>query len=187
MSTQRTLITADEFLEISAELSERGESCELINGEVVRMPPAGLYHGQIGGTVAYFLNSYVRPRGIGKVVAGDPGIITRHDPDTVRAPDVAFISKERFEGDVLPSRFAEIIPDLVVEVVSPNDRASYIQNKVQEWLQAGARLVWIMYPDIRTIFVHRSPQDVTVLSENDTLDGKPVFDDFEVPVKELFT
>jgi Uma2 family endonuclease len=187
VSTQRTLITAEEFLDISAELSARGESCELINGEVVKMPPAGGSHGFTAHKTSLRLGNYVERNDLGYVFAAETGFFLRRNPDTVRAPDVAFIRKDRLRQDELPTGFVETTPDLVVEVVSPNDRAADVQSKAAEWLQAGARLVWVLYPSTRSIMIYHSPKDVRMLSGDDILDGKPVFDDFEVPVRELFT
>ena len=95
MSTQRTLITAESLHEISARLSEKGEKCELVRGEVVKMPPTGRTHGRIANNIAFILTSHVRRNDLGEVYAAETGFILSRSPDTVRAPDVAFVEKSR--------------------------------------------------------------------------------------------
>lgn len=131
------------------------------------------------------LLSYVRQRDLGAVFASETGFIQQRHPDTVRAPGVAFVSHERLQGEV-PAGYMVIVPDFVVEVVSPNDSASVVQAKVEDWMKAGTRLVWVVYPETRSVAVYRSLQESQVLSSADTLNAEPVFDDFSVPVGDLF-
>ena len=187
MSTQRTLVTSEDLLDISARLSARGRRCELVKGEVIEMAPAGGIHGVVAQRIAHRVSNYVDPRNLGLVFAAETGFLLQRDPDTVRAPDVAFVSGERLLEDEPPSGYVDVVPDFVVEVVSPNDSASYVQGKVEDWLRAGARLVWAVFPATRSVAVYRSLQEAQVLSENETLDAVPVFDDFSVPVRELFS
>ena len=102
------------------------------------------------------------------------------------APDVAFVSKDRLPPGDVESGFLEMAPDLVVEVVSPGDSASYVHEKAAMWLMAGARLVWLVYPVSQSIVVHDSQGGAKVLHTGDNLDGAPVFEDFQVAVKEFF-
>ena len=185
MSAQRTLISADDLPDISAELSVRGQRCELVEGELIINTLFGARHGAITQAAAFIIGSYVEHRELGYVFAAETGFIIQRDPDTVRAPDVAFVSKERLQGEV-PAGYMGIVPDFVVEVVSPNDSASAVQAKVEDWMRAGTRLVWVVYPETRSVAVYRSLQEAQVLSSAETLDAEPVFDDFSVPVSDLF-
>ena len=185
MSAQRTLITVDDLPDISARLSAEGQRCELVRGELLKMAPAGARHGRIANTISFIITAYTRQRDLGAVFAAETGFIIRRNPDTVRAPDVAFVSNERLQGEV-PAGYMGIVPDFVVEVVSPNDSASAVQAKVEDWMRAGTRLVWVVYPETRSVAVYRSLQEAQVLSSAETLDAEPVFDDFSVPVSDLF-
>ena len=185
MSAQRTLITADELLDISARLSDEGQRCELVRGELLEMAPAGARHGVVALRIALRIGNYVETRELGYVFAAETGFIIQRNPDTVRAPDVAFVSKERIQGEVPPG-YMGIVPDFVVEVVSPSDSASGVQAKVEDWLMVGTRLVWVVYPDTRSVAVYHTLQDAQVLSVTDTLDAEPIFDDFSVLVSDLF-
>ena len=185
MSAQRTLVTADELLEISARLSDEGKRCELVRGEIIKIPLSGARHGAIAQAIAFAIGRYVEPLELGYIFAQGTGFILQRNPDTVRAPDVAFVSKERLQGEVPPG-YMGIVPDFVVEVVSPSDSASGVQAKVEDWLKAGTRLVWVVYPDTRSVAVYHTLQDAQVLSVTDTLDAEPIFDDFSVLVSDLF-
>ena len=185
MSAQRTLITADELLDMSARLSAKGQRCELVRGELIEIALSGARHGAIAQAIAFIIGSYVETRELGYVYATGTEFILQHNPDTVRAPDVAFVSKERLQGEVPPG-YMGIVPDFVVEVVSPSDSASAVQAKVEDWLRAGTRLVWVVYPETRSVAVYHTLQDAQVLSVTDTLDAEPIFDDFSVPVGDLF-
>ena len=182
MSAQKTLVTAEELLRMSAE----GRRCELVDGEVIEMVPTGGIHGRIIVKLAILLGTYVESRALGTVVAGDTGFLLRRDPDTVRAPDVAFLSKERLPAESIGAGFIAAVPDLVVEVISPSDYASQVQAKARAWLDVGARLVWLAYPESKTVVVYRSRRDVTEMSEGDSLDGLPVLPDFSAKVDEIF-
>ena len=103
------------------------------------------------------------------------------------APDAAFVSKERLPPGEAQAGFLELAPDLAVEVISPSDSASYVQAKVEQWLAAGTRLVWVIYPDSLSVAVYRSTGEGKVLSTDDTLDGAPVFEDLSVPVQDFFS
>ena len=180
--TTRTLVTADELLR----MPDDGRRYELIEGELIEMAPAGLRHGEIAATVALLIGHHVRQKDLGSIFVADPGFFLQRDPDTVRAPDVAFIAKNRLSPGGAPAGYSEIVPDLVVEVVSPNDRAGQVQAKIKQWIEHGVKLVWLVHPEQRSITVYRSVRDVQVLHEGDTLTGDPVLPDFSCPVAEIF-
>ena len=165
---------------------DAGKRYELVRGELQEMPPAGGYHGNVAFTIASIIGEHIRGKDLGVGFTAETGFVTGRAPDSVRAPDVAFVSKERLAGGRAPDGFVQIAPDLAVEVVSPNDRAAAIEEKVREYFDAGTRLLWVVYPATRSVTVHRSPSDSTTLNEGDSLHGEPVFDDFRVQVSDLF-
>ncbi len=159
--------------------------CELVRGELIVMSPAGFEHGEIGMRIALILQEFVKPRNLGVVVGADTGFQIARDPDTVRAPDAAFVRADRV-GVKHPRAFFQGAPDLAVEVVSPGDRAGEVLAKVHEWLDAGCRAVWVVDPQTRTVAVHRSRNEIAVLQSADTLTGGDLLPGFSVPVSESF-
>jgi Uma2 family endonuclease len=137
-ATEKVLLTAEDFWQ----LPDDGYKYELVAGECVRMPPSGFLHGTIAGNFARLLGEHAAKYDLGAVSVAEAGFRLRQNPDTVRAPDVAFVSKERILAQGKPENFWEGAPDLAVEVVSPNDRFDDVVEKVQEYLAADARLVW---------------------------------------------
>ena len=137
MTSEKTLLTVEDLLRLPVD----HRHYELLDGELVEMSPTGGTHGRVIVKLVTLLSTHVEAHDLGEVLAGDPGIILRRHPDRVRAPDVCLIARERVPAGGPPSGYLEIIPDLVVEIVSPNDRAADVQAKIEEWLQAGARLV----------------------------------------------
>jgi Uma2 family endonuclease len=180
MATQKTLYTAEDLLR----LPDTGKRYELVRGELLEMAPTSFGHGRVTGHAFFRLFTFVQENDLGEVLTGEPGFRLQRNPDTVRAPDIAFVSKDRIPAD--PRGFPDLAPDLVVEVVSPNDTAAELQVKVGEWLRAGTRMVLVMYPDSRLVAVYRSLNDVRVLTEDDVLQGEPVLPGFSCPVRDLF-
>jgi Uma2 family endonuclease len=180
MATTTKLLTAEEFARYPS-----SRWCELIDGVPVELSPPGGEATGIAGTVTWLLSAHVRPRGLGRVLT-DPGVRVRRNPDTVRAPDVAFLGAERIPAGGLPTGYLDVVPDLIVEVVSPSNTGPEIQAKVREWIEAGARLVWVVYPANKTVHVVRSLQDRETLTVDDTLEGGDVIPGFSCPVAEIF-
>ena len=180
--TGNRLITADELLKMHS----KGKRGELIRGEFIPKMPAGEEHGAIVVNLAGFLREVVRPNRLGRLVASDSGVRVESNPDTVREPDIAFISSERRpQGTSVPG-YTEIPPDLVVEVVSPSDRQPAINDKARMWVDAGVRLVWVLWPETKMIEIHRAGEPVTTLREADTLTGMDVIPQFTCPVRDIF-
>ena len=176
-------ITADEFWQLCAD----GKPRELVRGQVVETMPAGFEHGRVAQWVATQLTLYQQQirQYLGEVVVETGFVIRYPDSESVRAPDVAFIRKERLP-DPRPHTFAEFAPDLVVEVVSPNDAYSAIREKVEEWLRAGVSVVWVVDPLRRAVEVFRIDAPVEVLREGSTLTCESLLPGFALPLTTLF-
>ncbi len=182
-----TVVTATELPALSSRLCLEGKRAELVRGDLIVMTPAGGRHGQVAHRVGLVVGNHVLDRNLGRVFAAETGFLLQRGPDTVRAPDVAFVAADRLAAAEIPAGFLEMAPDLAVEVVSPNDSATAVQAKVDDWLRAGTRLVWVVDPETRSVTVHRPAHAAAVFPESNTLDGAPVFSDFNVPVRDLFT
>ncbi|HET9582162.1 MAG TPA: Uma2 family endonuclease [Gemmatimonadota bacterium] len=176
------LLTLEEF----ERLPEENEYLlELVRGRLVREPRPGAEHGLLAGELVGRLYHHVRHHGLGRVVT-ETGFLLAEDPPTVRGPDVAFISAGRFPRTDVPQGFWRVAPDLAVEIVSPSNSATEIQEKVLEYLEVGAALVWVVDPRIRTVTVFRSKTDVRVLTEEGVLEGGDVLPGFQLAIAELF-
>ena len=182
MSTQVRDTTADELLR----LPDDGFRYELIGGELKKMAPAGNEHGALAALFTGLLVTYVRAQKLGKVYAAETGFKLSSDPDTVRAPDAAFISQRRLDEIGPVQGYWPGAPDLVVEVVSPNDLYTEVSEKVAEWLRAGSSMVVVVNPRTQQLLVHLSPTEVTVLGVGDTLEGGEVVPGWQLPIGELF-
>ena len=177
-----TLLSGDELLE----LGNIGP-CELIEGRIVPMSPTGFSHGHFENNFANQLTASVIPNRLGKVVVGEVGIYTQRNPDTVRAADVAFISNERFAKQKRPSGFLEVAPELVVEILSPDDRWQEVNQKLREYFAVGVKLVWVADPAAKTVYAYRSLTNLRIFAEADTLTADDdVLPGFSVPVASLF-
>jgi len=181
MST-RTLVTADELLA----MPDDGMRHELVEGEITTMTPAGYEHGRISFRIAGVLWQFLSANPIGEAFGAETGFRIGEDPDTVRAPDVAFVSRDRVASVRPPRGFGRGAPDLAVEVISPDDSYEEVDLKVQQWQRAGTRLVWVVNPRSKTVAVHAPGADVAIRSESDTLDGGAVLPGFACGVAELF-
>jgi Uma2 family endonuclease len=178
---KKRLITAEELLV----MPDDGKFYELLDGVLLEMSPPGGMHSLITGKVFSALEAHARERNLGFVLVGDPGIVLRRNPDRVRAPDVCFIAASRLPGGV-PSAYLDVVPDLIVEIVSPSDRASQVEQKIEEWIGAGAGLVWAIYPDTRSIVAYQNLEHVGVYNDGETITGLPVLPDFATPVSSFF-
>ena len=175
-------MTADELLR----LPHDGHRYELVEGELKVMTPASPRHGRIAMRLGSLIEQHVRQHGLGVVYAAETGFQLREDPDTVRAADAAFVAKSHIPPEGEPEGYWSIAPDLVVEVISPSDSASALQSKVADWLRAGCRLVWVVYPDTQTVVEHRSPTEVRMLTGDQALEGGDVLPGFACGVSEIF-
>jgi len=181
-AAEPSLFTADEFLRIP----DDGVQRELVRGIVREMTPAGHGHGRIGGRIHTRLGAYVEAHGLGEVYTSDTGYQLATDPDTVRLPDVSFVTRERVDrtgdaGGLWPGA-----PDLAIEVISPTDTYGEVDEKVAEYLDAGCRMVVVVNPRRRVATVYRSHDEVALLTENDVLDGADVVPGWRLPLKNVF-
>ena len=162
-----------------------GKQVELLRGHLVVREPPGTWHGVIAATLGHYLSSFVRRQGLGIVVGQDTGFKIASDPDTVRGPDVGFVACDRVER--IPRRgYAALSPDLVAEILSPDDVPGEVLAKVGEWLAAGTRIVWLVDARRAEIHVYRQDGSLSVLREDDHLDGENVLPGFTCAVKDVF-
>jgi Uma2 family endonuclease len=159
---------------------------ELIDGEPVEMAPSADESSSIGATILGLLWSHVRPRGLGRLYGSDGGFVLFPDRPTVRVPDVAFVRADRAPQGEARKSFPRLAPDLVVEVLSPSDRASEVVAKLEMYQEAGVPLIWLIDPDNETITIIAAGQPTRVVKPGDTLDGGDVLPGFTVPVDEIF-
>lgn len=186
MTTSAKLLTAEEFAALP-EPPGAGKM-ELVAGEVRCMAPVGLEHGSGAGSLTVALWQFARRHGLG-VVGPEIGYILARGPDIVRSPDVSFLAASRIPPPGADRGFVEGPPDLAVEVNSPNDHAWEIQEKVEQYLAAGTRRVWVVEPVTRTVTVHRPGGDSHTHRAGDTLtsdDAGFAVEGFTLPLNELF-
>ncbi|HEV2146851.1 MAG TPA: Uma2 family endonuclease [Longimicrobiaceae bacterium] len=175
-------VTADELLR----MPDDGLRRELVRGELREMTPAGYRHGSVAMRIGSHLHVHVEANDLGVAFAAETGFRLESAPDTVRAPDAAFVRKERVDATDDPEGFWPGAPDLAVEVVSPGDSFGEVEEKVFDWLAAGCRMVVVVNPRKRTATVYRSRSDIVVLTEDDELDGRDVVSGWRLPVREIF-
>lgn len=181
MVTTKTLLTAADLWRVSHQSDSR---YELVKGELVEMAPVGVPHGRLQVLLGGRLNDYCDAHGLGITVV-EVGFYLEKRPDTVRAPDVAFIAAARVPSEGLPEGYFPGAPDLAVEIVSPGDTSAVIAGKVQDYLAHGTRLVWVVDLRARTIHVHRHDGTEQLLCPGDKLSGEDVVPGFSLPVAEL--
>jgi len=182
MATANQLMTAEELLR----MPDDGYRYELVRGELRKMAPAGHLHGRIAINITTPLDRHVRAHNLGAVYAAETGFKLASNPDVVRAPDVAYIQRERVEEIGEVEGYWPGAPDLAVEVISPSDTYADVQEKVVDWIEAGTRIVILVIPRKRTVTVYRSLTDIVMLTEHDILDGGDVVPGWKIPVRELF-
>ena len=174
------LVRAEELPGISIP----GKSIELVRGVLVVREPPSTRHGRVSARLSYLVSEWVYRHDLGAVIQ-DAGFEIESDPDTVRAPDVAFVSRSRVD-EIPPTGFARFAPDLAVEVVSPNDRPGELLAKVGQLLDAGSKLVWVVDPSRAHAVVYRETGDVSIVGAAGSLDGETVLPGFSCPLADVF-
>jgi Uma2 family endonuclease len=175
-------VTANELLE----LQDDGHRYELVKGELRMAPPPGSEHGEVTMNLAGPLYQHVKNNKLGVVYAAETGFKLESNPDTVRAPDVAFVRMESVQQTGRLPGYRSGSPDLVVDVLSPSDRVTSVEEKVAQWLEGGCQMVWVVSPKLHTVTVYRSLTDIVTLTEKDKLDGGDVVPGFQLNVAEIF-
>jgi Uma2 family endonuclease len=181
MSIATTLMTVDEFWNLPRD----GNRHELVKGELVTMPPPGFEHGAIESKLHVRMYIHAESQQLG-IVVGETGFILERDPDTVRAADTAFVGNAKLQKYGKPKKYFPTAPDVAVEVISPSDTYVEVDEKVEEWLNAGTQAVWVVNPRRKSVTVHVANQNPVVLKEADTLSGGTAFPGFSMLVAEIF-
>ncbi len=182
MATSDTkLMTAEELLKMPKD----GYRYELVRGVLRKMAPVGHIGGYYELLMGTELFTFVSANKFGRAYSSNTGFLLERDPDYVLAPDAAFVRQERVDAVGEERGYFPGAPDFVAEVISPNDRYSDVAEKVQEWLNAGTRMVVVVNPRDRTVSVH-TPDTVITLTESDTLDGGDVVPGWRLPVADIF-
>jgi len=176
------LMTAEQLLA----MPDDGRRYELVRGELIEMSPTHESHGRREGRLLVRVGNFVYEHRLGEVYPGDAGFQLERDPDTVRAPDVAFVSRDRLRPIDEATGYFPGAPDLAVEIVSPSETAGDVLAKVADYLKAGTRLVWVYYPRTGKLSVFRPDGSLAELGSGDTLSGEDVLPGFAVTVGELF-
>jgi Uma2 family endonuclease len=174
------LITGEEFFE----LGDIG-SCELIAGRIVPMSPPGGEHGELMFNLGGELRAFIRQQKLGRLVGGETGVYTARNPDQVRGVDLAIISYQRLPGP-MPKAYLEVAPELVVEIVSPNDRFSQLRQKIDEYFAIGVEQVWVVDPADKSVLIYRAATSYQHLGPQDTLVGEGLLDGFSLAVAAIF-
>ena len=180
---EKRLMTAEELWELP---EKPGVRYELVEGELVEVPGAGGVHAQLVMNLLLLLHPFVSGPDLGRVFSDGLAYILGRSPDRVRVPDVSFVSRERIPAGGVPVSFWPGAPDLAVEIVSPGDRAQDVHAKVREYLESGVRLVWVLWPNTRSLSVHEPGGVARELDPDAELDGGAVLPGFRGRVAELF-
>jgi Uma2 family endonuclease len=181
LAAKHRWMNAEELLHLRGPEARR----ELVRGELIVREPAGFRHGDIAARLLIAVGTFVESRSLGRVFTAETGFRLRTNPDTVRAPDVAFVRRDRLP-DPPPRGYAAIPPDLVIEVLSPEDRPGDVLSKLGDWLQAGTSLAWVVDPERRTARVYRADGSQALITDADRLDGEAVLPEFQYELRRAF-
>ncbi len=174
---------------MTAEQLERvdipGKSTELVRGRLVVLEPPGTHHGKLAGRLIVRVGAFVETRRLGEVFGQDTGFKIASNPDTVRAPDLAFLGHERL-ANVASRGYAPVAPDLVAEILSPDDRPGEVRAKIVEWLIAGVQIVWELDADRHIARAHRADGSELLVDADGILDGETVLPGFQTELRDLY-
>lgn len=178
MKTERPA-TAEDLLRAP----DDGQKYELVDGEIV-VSPGGMRHSEVGQRILFVLMQALDRTHTGRAYGPDVGIVL--PGGNVRSPDACLVRLEKLPGGQSPETFGEIVPDLVVEVLSPNDRTRQVADKIGEFLDAGVPLIWLVDPGSRTVTVYRSLSDTVQLSGDAMITAGPILPEFSARVSDFF-
>ena len=181
-ASARWRVTPDEFLRHAAAAG----ASELVRGEIRMMTPAGGAQGVIAGVLFVALSRFVDERQIGLCLPDNTGFLLPHLEDTVRSPDVAFIRADRLPPAGVGRGWMNVAPDLVVEVLSPDETPAMLEEKLSDYRVAGTRLMWVVDPVRRGVSIRRVGEVDRWVSEHEELRGEDMLDGFSMPVALLF-
>jgi Uma2 family endonuclease len=180
--TENEITSAEQLFRTSKGENRR----ELIRGVLTVMSPAGSEHGRIASRILIRLGSYVEANDLGETFAAETGFLIEADPDTVRAPDAAFVSHKKLKETDQTSAYLPLAPDLVVEVVSPSDSSSEVEAKAEQWLNAGSQIVLVADPKNESLRVYKSKSEIQVLRAGETFSSGEVCEDWQLAVSDVF-
>ncbi len=166
-------------------LPDDGHRYGLLDGELLRISPTSIRHGRFAIRFGGRLERFVAENGIDGIVGTEIGFLVARDPDTVLAPDIAFIRTDRLPPDADLDSFAPVAPDLAIEIVSPSDRGSEVLEKALLYLNAGTHLVWVLLPRRETVMVYGPDRVGHILTGDDILDGGDVLPGFRIRVADI--
>lgn len=178
--TSPTAQTADDLLRFR----EPGKTAELVRGVLIVREPPATSHGARSARLLQRVGGFIQQHDLGEVFAQDTGFKIERDPDTVRAPDVAFVARERL-AQIPEEGYADLAPDWVAEILSPSDRPGEVLEKVGQWLNAGVRLAWVIDPVRRDALIYRADGSVSSVGADDELDGEDVFPGFRCALRDI--
>lgn len=180
LSAQEPLLTGEELFN----MGDVGRA-ELVRGELIQFMPTGHPHGCVESNLAMLLGAFVKTHNLGRVLTGETGLYTQRDPDTVRGMDVAYISHERL-AQVKSTSFLDVAPELVIEIMSPSDSWTEINDKIEEYFEVGVKLIWIVNPKRKRVHAYHSFTELDLFNTEDMLTGGVVLPDLEIRVADIF-
>jgi len=179
-------LTVADLAELPAELPSGPVLYELDNGRLITMSPPGFEHASIESNIVIALGEQGQRKGYGKVCSGEGSLVLWRNPDRVVGMDVAFIASSSLPVSLSKEGYLETMPELVVEVLSKNDTRAYIQRKVDDYLTAGVRIVWVANPQTQTLTEHRKDREAKTFAASDTVTLADLIPNFSLPVSEVF-
>ena len=164
-------------------MPEDGQKYELVDGEIV-VSPAGYTHSAVGMRIGHLIQTYLDEHPIGEIAGADLGVVFENGD--LRSPDLTFVRKEKVPSGEAHERFLQVVPDLVVEVLSPSDSMRFVGHKIGEFLECGVPIVWLVDPAQRTVTVYRSLTNTERYAVDDTINAEPILPGFSCAVSRFF-